>query len=186
MSETTNWTGLASGARTGTMTVEITRDGTHMTGSLRLLEPGVGELHSRFTGQWTTTNKLSAHTLDYFVSRSGGAVTLPQTGTMEASFDVKQNAITGRWRTEVGALGEFRWIPALSPQPKPSGGLGAVPTLIVRCWERFAAGTKMFFGKSRTWDERHKKWLMLALQLTIAGFIGYLVVAFVSDLLVGN
>jgi hypothetical protein len=101
MSETTNWTGSASGARTGTMTVEITRDGTHMTGTLRLLEPGVGELHSRFVGQCTTDNKLSAHTLEPFSSNSGGPGTLPQTGKMEGTFDVKENVITGHWRTEV-------------------------------------------------------------------------------------
>jgi hypothetical protein len=169
------------------MTVEITRDGTHMTGTLRLLEPGVGELHSRFVGQWTTDNKLSAHTLEHFSSNSGGAVTLPQTGKMEGTFDVKENVITGHWRTEVDALGEFRWIPALSPRPKPPGALVAVSTQVARCWERFATSTKMFFGKSRiTWDKRYTKWLMVALQLTLAGFVGYFVVAFVFDFLLGN
>ncbi len=186
MSETTHWTGPASGARTGTMTVEITRDGTHMTGTLHILEPGVGEIHSKFAGQWTTANKLSAETLDYFISHSGGAVTLPRTGNMEGTFDVKRNAIIGQWRTEVDSLGEFRWTPASSPDLRPPGALVAVPTQVARGWERFATSTKMFFGKPRTWDERHKKWLVLALQLAIAGFIGYLVVAFVIDLLVGN
>ena len=185
MSETTNWTGSASGARTGTMTVEITRDGTHMTGTLRLLEPGVGELRATFVGQWTTDNKLSAHTLEHFSSNSGGAVTLPQTGKMEGTFDVKENVVTGRWRTEVDALGEFRWIHALSPHPKPPSALVAVPIQVARCWERFATSTKMFFGNSRiTWDKRYTKWLMIALQLTLVAFIGYLVLAFVIDSLV--
>jgi hypothetical protein len=165
------------------MTVEITRDGTHMTGTLRLLEPGVGELQSRFVGQWTTDNKLSAHTLEYFSSHSGGAVTLPQTGTMEGTFDVKDNVIAGYWRTEVDALGEFRWTHVLSSHPKRSGALVAVPIQVARCWERFATSTKMFLGKSGiTWDRRYTKWLMLALQLTLAGFIGYLLL----DFLVGN
>ncbi len=157
-----------------------------MTGTLHFLEPGVGVLHSRFAGQWTTANKLSAETLDYFISHSGGAVTLPQTGKMEGTFDAKQNVITGHWRTEVDAVAEFRWIPSLSPHPKAPGSLVALPTQVVRGWERLAASTKMFLGKSRSLDKRHKKWLMLALQLTIAGLIGYLVVAFVIDLLVGN
>jgi hypothetical protein len=187
MSETTNWTGSASGARTGSMTVEITRDGTHMTGILRLLEPGVGELHAKFVGQWTTDNKLSAHTLEHFSSNSGGAVTLPQIGKMKGTFDVKENVITGHWRTEVDALGEFRWFHALSTHPKPLGALVVVPMQVVRCWERFATNTKMLFGKSRiTWDKRYTKWLMVALQLALAGFIGFLVFAFVADFLAGN
>lgn len=186
MSETTNWTGSASGARTGTMTVEITREETHMTGTLHLLEPGVGELHSRFMGRWTTDNKLSAHTLEHF-SNSGGAVTLPQTGKMEGTFDAKKNVITGHWTTEVDALGEFRWIHAPSPHSKPPGALVAVPIQVARCWERFATSTKMFFGKSRiTWDKRYTKWLMVAIELTLAGFVGYLVVSFLIDFLFGN
>ena len=164
------------------MTVEITRDGTHMTGTLRLLEPGAGELHARFVGQWTTDNKLSAHTLEHFSSNSGGAVTLPQTGKMKGTFDVKENAITGRWRTEVDALGEFRWIHALSPHPKPPGALVAVPIQVARRWERFASSTKMFFGKSRiTWDKRYTKWLVVALQLTLVAFIGYFLLDFLED-----
>ena len=187
MSETTNWTGSASGARTGTMTVEITRDGTHMTGTLRLLEPGVGELHSRFVGQWTADNKLSAHTLEHFSSYSGGPVTLPQTGKMEATFNVKQNVIIGHWGTEIDPLGEFRWIHVLSSVPKPAGALVAVPIPVARCWERFIASTKLLFGRSGiTWDKRYNKWLMVALQLTLAGLIGYLLVAFVVEFLLGN
>jgi hypothetical protein len=187
MSETTNWTGLASGARTGTMTVEITRDGTDVTGTLRLVEPGAGELHSRFVGQWTEDNKLSARTLEHFMSDSGGAVTLPQAGKMEGTFNQKENAITGYWTTEVDALGEFRWIQTVGPHPKPSGALVAAPIQFAQYWKRFAAGAKMVFGKSRIrWDKRYTKWLMVALQLTLAGLVGYLVVAFVIDFLVGN
>lgn len=187
MSETTNWTGSASGARTGLMTVEITRDGTQMKGTLRLLEPGVGELQSRFVGQWTTDNKLSAHTLEHFTSHSGGAVTLPQTGKMEGTFDAKQNVIAGYWRTEIDALGEFRWIQALSPQLKPSRNLVSAPIQLARYWERFVASTKVVLAKSRVkWDRRHRKWLMFGLQLLLAGVIGYFVVALVIDFLVGN
>jgi hypothetical protein len=187
MSETTNWTGSTSGARTGTVTVEITRDGTHMTGTLRLLQPGVGELDARFVGQWTMDNKLSADTLEHFSSNSGGTLTLPQKGKMEGWFDLKQNVITGHWRTEVDALGEFRWIHALSPHPKPPRVFVVVPMQVARCWERFASSTKIFFEKSGiTWDKRYTKWLKLALQLTLAGFIGYFVVSFVMDFLVGN
>jgi hypothetical protein len=187
MPETTNWTGSASGARTGTVTVEIMRDGTHMTGTLRLLEPGVGELDARFVGQWTIDNKLSADTLEHFSRSSGGAVTLPQTGKMEARFDVRQNVITGHWRTEVDALGEFRWIPALSPHPKLPDAFVAVPVQVARVWERIASSTKVLFEKSGfTWEKRHTKWLKIALQLTLAGLVGYFVVSFVMDLLVGN
>jgi len=168
------------------MTVEITRDGTHMTGTLRLLEPGVGELHSRFVGQWTTDNKLSAHTLEHFSRYSGDAVTLPQTGKMKATFDAKEKVITGYWRTELDPLGEFRWVHVLSSGPKPAGVLDAVPVKVGRHWQRFAASTKMFFGKSRTSDNRYTKWLMVALQITLAALIGYLVLAFVVDSLVGN
>jgi hypothetical protein len=169
------------------MTVEIIRDGTHMTGTLRLLEPGVGELHSRFVGQWTTYNKLSAHTLEHFMSNSGGAVTLPQTGKMEGTFDARENVITGYSRTEIDALGEFRWIQTVSPHPKLPGVLVGAPVQPARYWERFAARTKIFFGNSRiTWDKRYTKWLMIALQLTLAGLVGYLLVAFVIDFLVGN
>jgi hypothetical protein len=176
-----------SGARAGAVTVEITRDGTHMTGNLRLLESGVGELHSRFVGQWTTDNKLSAQTLEYFTSNAGGPVTLPQTGKMEGTFDVKENVITGHWRTEVDALGEFRWIHALNPHPKPLGSLAVITIQVARCYERFASGAKMLFEKSGiTWEKRYNKWLVVALQLMLVGFIGFLLVAFVIDFVAGN
>jgi hypothetical protein len=187
MSETTNWTGSASGARTGTMTVEITRDGTQMTGTLRLREPGAGELHSRFVGHWTTDNKLSADTLEHFVSNPGGPVTLPQTGKMEGTFNVRENVIRGHWRTEVDALSEFRWTHAVGPPSKPTGVLVAVPTHVARYWERCATSTKMLFGESRlAWDKRFTKWLILGLQLVLAGLVGYLVIAFVVDSLTSN
>lgn len=187
MSETTNWTGSASGARTGTMTVEITRDGTQMAGTLRLLEPGVGEMHSRFVGHWTTDNKLSAHTLEHFVSNPGGPVTLPQAGKMEGTFNVRENVIRGHWRTEVDALGEFRWIHAVSPHPKPPGVSVAVPIHIARYWERFTTCAKMFVGESRiTWDKRYTKWLILGLQLSLAVLVGYLLIAVVIDVLINN
>jgi len=186
MSETTNWTGLASGARTGTMTVEITRDGTHMTGTLHLLAPEAGELHSRFEGQWTMDNKLSAHTLEHFSSHSGGAVTLPQTGKMEGTFDVKENVITGYWRTEIDPLGEFRWVHVLSSAPKPAGAFAAVPNQVARCWERFATSTKIFSKPRITWDKRYSKWLMVAVQLTFIAFVGYLVLDFLLDFLASH
>lgn len=184
MSETTNWTGLASGARTGTMTVEIARDGTRMTGTLRLLDPGVGELHSRFTGRWTTDNKLSADTLEHFASNPGGAVTLPQTGKMEGTFNPRQNVITGHWKTEVDPLGAFRWIQVPGSRPKPAGAFVAVSMQFARGWERCAAGTKTLFEKSGiTWNPRYSRWLKVALQFALVGLIGYVVIAFVVDFL---
>lgn len=187
MSETTNWTGSASGARTGAMTVEIIRDGTHMTGTLRLLEPGAGELHSRFVGQWTADNKLSARTLEHFMSKSGGAVTLPQTGKMEATFDARENAITGHWTTEIDSLGNFRWIQIAGSPPKPPDVLIAAPSQFVHYWGGFTAGTRKFFGKPRIrWDKRYTKWLILALQLSLAGVVGLLVINFVINVFTGN
>jgi hypothetical protein len=187
MSETTHWTGLASGARTGTMTVEITRDGTQMTGTLRLLEPGVGELHSKFVGQWTTHNKLSARTLEHFMSNSGGAVTLPQAGKMEATFDARANVITGRWMTEIDPLGDFRWIQTAGSQPMSRDISIAAPIQFVRYWGRFTANAKNFFGKSRIRrDKRFTKWLIFALQLSLAGIVGYLVIDLVVNVFTGN
>jgi hypothetical protein len=185
MSETTNWTGLLSGARTGAVTVEITRDGTHMTGSLRSLESGVGELHSRFVGQWTADNKLSAHTVEYFSGNSGGGVTVPQTGKMEGMFDARENIITGRWSSEADPLGEFRWIHA--GNPKSARTLAGITSHVGRYYERFASGAKMLFEKSGfTWEKRYNRWLLLALQLALVGLAGFVLVAVVIDFVAGN
>jgi hypothetical protein len=164
------------------MTVEITRDGTHMEGSLRLFEPGVGELRSRLFGEWTNDNNLSA-TLEQFTGISAGAVTLPQTARLEGTFDAKENVISGRWRTDIDTAGEFRWIQAASPQPNPADILAAVPARFVRYWGRFVAGIKILLGKPKIkWNKRYTKWLLVGLQLSLAGLVGYLAI----DFLIGN
>jgi hypothetical protein len=167
------------------VTVEITRDGTHMTGRLRLLESGVGELHSRFVGQWTADNKLSAHTVEYFSGNSGGGVTLPQTGKMKGMFDVRENVITGQWSSEADPLGEFRWIQAGDPQS--AGVVAAITGQAKRYYERCARGAQMLMGKSGfTWEKRYNKWLLVTLQLLLVGFAGFVLVALVIDFVAGN
>ena len=180
MSEATNWTGSVSGTNTGTVIVEITRDGTRIEGKLQLFEPGIGQLQARLVGEWTSDDRLSAK-LEQFTANYTAAGTLPQSGSIEGTFDAKEGAIRGQWSTDAGTAGEFWWIKVAREQPKPPIMLavGRVWPAFLQYSRRLAAGTKTLWGKSGIrWNKRYTGWLVIVLEVGLAAFVGYLLIEF--------
>lgn len=116
MPETLNFNGSVWGHNTrGTLLVEILRDGHHIEGRFTLFEPGLGQLNALLVGQWSDQNRLTA-TLNHFTGAYSVPVGLPQTGSMEGTFDPNENVVNGTWSTDTPSAGKFLMMKIESPQ----------------------------------------------------------------------
>lgn len=122
MGETTKWTGTFWGAESGTAAAHLTREGSHVRGRFVLYEPGFGQSWVRLTGEWTESNKI-VWNMDQFVSNSPVGTQLPQSGSVEATFDPSNGSIRGEWKTDLGNVGRFVLVRADDelqiPEPMP-------------------------------------------------------------------
>ena len=109
MSETSNWAGSLSTTSAGTVIVEIIREGIHIEGTLRVFEPSIGRMEAQLTGEWDDENRLSAK-LEQFRGSSNQAATLPQTGSIQGTYDPFDDVIKGVWQTDADTAGEFCWV----------------------------------------------------------------------------
>jgi hypothetical protein len=107
MADQTNWTGSVWGATTkGTVAAEIMRQGNRIEGKILLFEPGLGQLQALLSGEWSDSNKITA-TLHQFTGNYSVPVILPQTGSMDGTFEPTESVIAGEWRTDAQTGGKI-------------------------------------------------------------------------------
>jgi hypothetical protein len=66
-------------------------------------------------GQWSADNRIRA-TLNQFTGAYSIPVTLPQTGSMEGTFDPAEGLVHGTWRTDTPSEGKFLLVKIESQQ----------------------------------------------------------------------
>lgn len=95
MADVINFNGSVWGATTkGTVLVEMVRQGNHIEGTLCVMEPGLGQLNGLLVGEWSPENRIRA-TLNQFTGTYGVPVTLPQSGSMEGTYDASEGVVKG-------------------------------------------------------------------------------------------
>ena len=147
MPDVINWNGTVWGSTTkGTVLFEMVRQGARFEGRITLFEPGLGQLQAHVAGEWSNENRITA-TLNQFTGNYSVPVVLPQTGSMEGTFDPAQAIISGDWNTDAGTAGKFLLVrieaaQAISPgspavtipatQPHQTGDAPVIPPLVTK------------------------------------------------------
>lgn len=134
MPDVTNWNGTVWGATTrGTAFAEIILHDGRLQGRFTVFEPGLGQFNARLSGQWSQENKITAM-LGEFTGEYPFAVTMPQTGSMEATFDPTEGMMSGKWSTDTPSEGKFILVkmealqlPAQLAAPAPEATPVAAP-----------------------------------------------------------
>ncbi len=151
---------------------------------MRLFEPSIGQLHARLVGEWDNDDKLSAR-LEQFMGNCSAQMALPQSGSLEGTFDPDENALRGHWKTDAGTEGELWWVCVANQSPMQA--LTPVPELLPPTphSEPVSARFRRFFTRSSHAGQpkRKTRWLMILLGVGLAALVGYFFMDLLMDVL---
>lgn len=180
MPEITHWAGTVSGASTFTATVELIRNDSRIEGELRLVQDGIGQLHATLVGEWPDSNKVSAK-LEKFVGDYSTPVLVPQSGTIEGTFEEATNSIRGKWTTDAGTEGDFSWT-RIDIEPADKKTLPAIAPVQPAWITQISQTTHQLKAAVVAWHKRHPGWPLLFLGIVLLALLGMFLLDLVSGL----
>ena len=139
-------------------------------------------MEAQLTGEWDDENRLSAK-LEQFRGSSNQAATLPQTGSIQGTYDPFDDVIKGVWQTDADTAGEFCWVKVAGQGlEKPDPATVASNGLLGPA-RQFAFNAKLLLDKRRrlVFIQKHKGLLVVLIGLAVAVIFGFIMAGFLAD-----